>query len=167
MIYLSDISAPPLLDMILACAGNRLLRVYADHPDVNRGEKLWNLLDRIEELDCLYGTRHISPFFSSLGPAPNLKAFRLRDDSAGGERRRQPREPPKMFRGCFPSLRKLHLAVWVTWPTGLFKGLRSLELGFDAYDLLNLTLVLDVLRESPLLEFFRIAGYFEAAAKKI
>ena len=115
--------------MILACAGDRLLRVYVDHPDVNRVEKLWKLLDRIGELDCLYGTRHISPFLSSLGTAPNLKVFRLRDDSADNNRRWQPREPPKVSRGCFPSLLKLHLAVWVTWPTGLSKDLRSLELG--------------------------------------
>ena len=138
--------------MILACAANRLLRVYVDHPDVNCEEKLWKLLDRIEELDCSYGTRHISPFLSSLGPAPNLKVFGLRDDSAGNERRQQPQELPKVFRGCFPSLCKLHLAVWVTWPTGLFKDLRSLELGFDAYSLFNLTLALGALRESPLLE---------------
>jgi len=148
--------------MILACAGGRLFRVYVDHPDVNRGEKLWKLLDRIEELDCSYGTRHVSPFLSSLGPAPNLKVFRLRDedqdsvDDDGPERRQ---DLPKVFQGCLPSLRELHLAVAMTWPAGLFKDLRSLELGSDAYYAFDPTLVLDVLRESPLLENIRLIGH--------
>ena len=161
MIYLSDITTPPLLDMILAYAGNRLLRVYVDHPDINRGEKLWKLLDRIEELDCSYGTRHISPFLSSLGPAPNLKVFRVRDEDQDFEDDDRPwqQDMSKVFRGCLPLLRELHFAVSVTWPAGLFKDLRSLELGFDANGLLDPTLVLDVLRESPLLENLRLIGH--------
>ena len=47
----------------------------------------------------------------------------------------------------------------VTWPTGLFKDLRSLELGFNAYSLFNLTLVLGALRESPLLENLCLLGH--------
>ena len=161
-IYLSDITAPLLLDMILAYAGERLFRVYVDHPDSNRGAKLWKLLDRIEELDCSYGTYHISPFLSSLGPAPNLKVFRLHDedqDPMDDDIPQQRRELPKVFRGCLPSLRELHLTVAVTWPAGLFKDLRSLELGADADDDFSPTLVLDVLRESPLLENLHLVGY--------
>jgi len=147
--------------MILAYAGDRLLRVYVDHPDINRGEKLWKLLDRIEELDCSYGTCHISPFLSSLGPAPNLKVFRLRDEDQDFEDDDRPwqQDLSKVFRGCLPLLRELHFEVSVTWPAGLFKDLRSLELGFDTDGLLDPTLVFDVLRESPLLENLRLIGH--------
>ena len=151
--------------MILAYAGDRLLRVYVDHPDINRGEKLWKLLDRIEELDCSYGTHQISPFLSSLGPAPNLKVFKLHDEDQDFEDDDGPWQQPwqqdlsKVFQGCLPLLRELHFAVSVTWPAGLFKDLRSLELGFDANGLLDPTLVLDVLRQSPLLENLRLIGH--------
>ena len=160
-VYLSDLAAPPLLNMILTYAGKRLFRVHIDHPNTSRGAILWKHPYRIEELDCSYGTRHISPFLSSLGPAPNLKVLRLYDgdrDSADDNRRRQQRKLPKVFRGCLPSLRELHLAVAATWPAGLFKDLRSLELGADADDVLSPTLVIDVLRESPLLENLRLIG---------
>ena len=161
-IYLSDISAPPLLDMIIAYAGDRLLRVYVDHPDINRGEKLWKFIDRIEELDFSYGTGRTFSFLSSLGPAPNLKLLKLRDegqDSMNDNRHRLAQHLPKAFQGFLPSLRELHLAVVMTWPAGLFKDLRSLELGSDARDIFDPILVLDVLRESPLLESIRLTGH--------
>ena len=152
--------------MTLKYAGQRLLRVHIDHPDFKRGAKLWKLVKRIEELDCSYATRHISPFISSLGSAPNLKVLRLRDvdrDPADTSRRGQRKQLPKIFRGSMPSLRELCLtiAVAVTWPPGLFKNLRSFELGVDAEEALCSTLVLDVLRESPLLENLHLVGSCE------
>jgi len=101
------------------------------------------------------------PFLSSLGPTPDLKVFRLSDedqDSMNDNRHRLGQHLPKAFQGCLPSLRELHLAVPMTWPAGLFKDLRSLEFGSDTHDLFNLTLVLDVLRESPLLENLHLTG---------
>jgi len=153
-IYLSNIAAPPLLDMILTYAGKRLLRVHVDDPNVNREAKLWNLVDKIEELDCSYATYHVSPFLSSLGPAPNLKILRLRDDDPdpADDGHGQQQKLPELFQGCLPSLRELHLAIAVTWPTGLFKSLRSFELVLNPDHPFCSTLVLDVLRESPLLE---------------
>ena len=65
---------------------------------------------------------------------------------------------PKAFQGCLPSLRELHLAVVMTWPADLFKDLRSLKLGSDARDIFDPILVLDILRESPLLESIRLIG---------
>ena len=149
--------------MTLTYAGKRLLKVYVDHPDVKRWTKLWKLIDRIEELDFSYGTHHISPFLSSLGPAPNLKVLRLRDVGPNDRRRGQQRRLPKIFKGCLPSLRELSLtiAVAMSWPTGLFKDLRSFDLGVDADDPICSTLVLDVLRESPLLENLRLVGSCE------
>ena len=136
-IYLSDIFALPLLDIILACTDDRLLTVHVHYPNINRGERLWKLLYRIEELDYLYGTRHIFPFLSSLGPAPNLKVLRLRDEDQDfeGDDRPWQQDLSKVVRGCLPLLRELHLAVSVTWLAGLFKDLRSLEFSFDADDI--------------------------------
>jgi len=158
-IYLSD-TTPPLLDMILTYAGERLFRVHVDHPDIGRGAKLWKLVDRIEELDCSYGTRHTPLFLSSSVPAQNLRAFRLCDRqvySGPGLRR----ELPRIFRGCLPSLREVSLAIAVTWPIGIFKDLRSFELGVNAEDPIYPILVLDVLRKSPLLENLRLVGHCE------
>jgi hypothetical protein len=59
-----------------------------------------------------------------------------------------------------PSLRELHLAITVPsgWPVGLFKDLRSFELGVNARYNISRIHVLDVLRESPLLENLRLVG---------
>ena len=151
-IYLSDIT-PPLFDMILAYAGKRLLKVHANHPDIHRVTKLWGLVNQIEELECWSGTPKLFPFLTSLGPAPNLKVFQLRDGPDLVQL-----ILPKIFRGRFPSLRQLCLAMWVTWPAGLFKNLRSFELGIDHRDDISPTQVLDVLRESPLLENLHLTG---------
>jgi len=146
--------------MILTYARERVFRVHVDHPDLNRGAKLWKLVDRIEELDCSCGTHYLYPFLSSPAPAPNLKAFRLRQCRSYNELWR-PRGLPKMFQGHLPSLREVSLKIAVTWPIGLFKDLRSFELGVNAEDLISPILVLDVLRESPLLENLHLVGRCE------
>ena len=67
-----------------------------------------------------------------------------------------------LFQGCLPSLHEVSLATAVTWPIGLFKDLRSFELGVNAGDPISPILVLDVLRESPLLENLRLIGCCES-----
>ena len=106
------------------------------------------------KIDFSYGTGRIFPFLSSLGPAPDLKAFRLRDedqDSMDDNRHRR-------GHGCLPSFHKLHLTVTMTWPADSFKDLRLPEFCSDAHELFNPTLVLEVLRESPLLENLYLVG---------
>jgi len=69
-IYLTQ-TTPPLFDMILAHAGDRLFTVYVDHHDTNRLAVLWELVGRIEELHYSTGLGQLAPFLSSFGPAPN------------------------------------------------------------------------------------------------
>ena len=65
--------------MTLTYACNRPFKVHVDHLDINRVAKLWEFVDSIEELDCWLGIHANLPFLSSLGPASNLKVFRLRN----------------------------------------------------------------------------------------
>ena len=146
--------------MISAYVGKRLFKVYVDHPCIDRVAKLWKFVDRIEELYCWYGNLTILSFLASLGSASNLKVFRLRD-GLQGLTGWQPRNLPNLFQGCLPSLRELSLATPTTWQIGLFKNLRSFELGVNPDRPISPTHVLDALRESPSLESFRLAGRCE------
>lgn len=164
-IHLSNAN-PPLLDMIIAHSGKRMLKVHLDYPpDTSRRAELRGLLERIEELNCSYWTSDLPSFLYSLSPAPNLKILRFsvegQNDYTFG-----PRRLSLIFQGYLPSLRELSFGVAVTWPVGLFKGLRSLELGVDPEDLLHLPPLLDALRGSPLLENLHVAGSFLLPRRK-
>ena len=142
--------------MILTHAGKRLFKVYVNHPDIDRVEKLRRLADRIEEFDCRFWTPQIFCFLASPGPAPNLKVFRLHDGVQVPAD--EPRlELPKLFGGFLPSLRKLSLTSAI-WPTGLFKALRSFKLGTSPRQVISPDHVLDALRESPSLETLHLVG---------
>jgi len=147
----------PLLDMTLAYSGNRLFTVVVDDPDLERLPMLWKLVDRIEELRYVEHLRQIVPFFSSLGPAPNLRVLSLLPVvSVGrGDTSFLVRSLPVIFAGCLPSLRDLTLTHTVTWPTGLFKGLTSFDCSTPD---LSLDHVLDVLRGSPSIEVLVLDG---------
>ena len=157
-IYLKQ-TTTRLLDMILAHAGNRLLTVHVDHPNLNRFARLWNLVDRIEELHYSIRLEQLAPFLSSLGPAPNLEVLDLHPVlTLGIEESTLAVNLPVVFSGCLPSLRDLTLNNTVTWPAGLFRGLISLECGTLDHYPISPGHVLDVLRESPSIEFIRVVG---------
>ena len=66
---------------------------------------------------------------------------------------------PNIFQGCLPSLRELSLATAVTWSAGLFKDLHSFEFDTNPEDPIPPGHVLEVLRESPLLENLHLVGH--------
>ena len=153
-------TTPPLFDMILKCAGNRLFTVYVDHRGLNRVAKLWGLVHRIKELHYSIRLGQLAPFLSSLGPAPNLKALHLRPEVRVGVEQPTSVRLPTIFSGRLPSLRDLTLTNMATWPTGLFRGLVSFECGTYDHFPVSPVHVLDVLRESPSIEFLRVVGYY-------
>ena len=156
-IYLQQTTVP-LLDMALAHAGNRLLTVYIDHHDLDRFAALWKIIDRIEELHYFTHLRQLVPLLSSFGPAPNLKVLDLRPVLTVGREEPIPLiSLPVIFSGCLSSLRDLTLANTVAWPAGLFKSLTSFEYSTPHYPISPVH-VLDALRESPSIEFIRLAG---------
>ena len=63
----------PLLNMILASAGNQLFTVHIDHDDLDRLPKLWELVDRIKELHCSIGLHRLALLLSS----GSLSSFRV------------------------------------------------------------------------------------------
>ena len=73
----TSVKLPPLLDTILAHAGNQLFIIHANHRDFERHAKLWVLVHRFEEFHYSAELRDLTPFLASLGPAPNLKVLRL------------------------------------------------------------------------------------------
>ena len=156
-IYISD-TPPLLLQMTIKHAGERLFKVYIDRSDMYRISKMWEVIDRMEELHCWFGAQMMFTFLAAMGPAPNLKILRLCDKSQSLADFISPRELPKLFGGHMPLLRELCLTTSATWPTGLFKGLRSLELGFDPQHVISPTHILQVLRKSPLLESLHLVG---------
>ncbi|KAF9645214.1 hypothetical protein BDM02DRAFT_3120580 [Thelephora ganbajun] len=158
-IYLEH-TTTPLLDMVLARAGNRFFTVHVNHRDLDRLAKLWKLVYRIEELHYTTGLRQLVPFLSSLGPAPNLKVLHLRPQPTIGIGEPRPLiSLPDIFSAHLPSLRDLALTNTVTWPTGLFRGLTAFECGaFEHYPISPFH-VLDVLRESPSIEFVQLIGH--------
>ena len=148
-----------LLDVILANAGNRLFTVYVDHRDFGRLAKLWERFDRVEELHyTLDGTEGLTPFITSLGPAPNLKALYLQPGFVAG-----PIQPaadlPVIFSGCFPSLRSITFSNTIVWPPGVFKGLVSFEYGASEQYFISGYHALDVLQHSPSIESLRLVGF--------
>jgi len=158
-IYLSQ-TPPPLLDMALACAGNQGLTVHADNRDLERHAKLWVLADRIEELYYSARLGDLAPFLASLGPAPNLKVLHIRPEPnvKGIEELMTYIAIPTIFSGRLPLLRNLALTHTAVWPAGLFRGLVSFECGnFDHFPL-SPTHVLDVIRESPVIESLCLMG---------
>ena len=149
----------PLFDMILAYSGNRLFTVYVDHPDLTRLIMLWKLVDRIEELHYFNDLRQITPFFSSLGPAPNLKVLDVVPVvTVEGIQRASLliRDLPVIFSGRLPSLRDLTLTNTVGWPAGLFKGLSSFNYSTPSHFPISPIHILGVLRNSPSIEFIRL-----------
>ena len=150
--------------MILARADNQLFTVHVDHHDLDRLSILWKLADRIEELHYSTKLRLLPSFLSSFGPAPNLKVIHLRPELTVGIEEPTPLiNLPVIFSGCLPSLRDLSLTNTVTWPTGLFRGLVSFECGTLDHYPISPVHVLDVLRESPSLEYIRLVGYCETS----
>ena len=159
-IYLSSVT-PPLLDTILTHTGKRLLKIHIDCPEIGRRPRarLQKVVDRIEELDCWVGTDKIFSFLSSLGPVPNLKAFRLRNEVDGVAADNGWEQLPVIFQDDgLASLPELSLTTTVIWPFGLFRGIRSFELGAGPRAHFSPTHFLDVLRESPLVEDVRLVG---------
>ena len=158
-IYLSQTS-PPLLDMILARAGNQLFTIYADHRDFDRFAKLWILVPRFEEFHYSVELEDLVPFLASLGPAPNLKVLCLRPESflEVFDEEMSRYTIPTIFLGRLPSLRHLSLSKTVVWPTGLFRGLTSFECGTIDHFPVFPDHVLDAIRGSPLIESLRVVG---------
>ena len=68
---------------------------------------------------------------------------------------------PIIFSGCLPSLHDLTLTNTVTWPAGLFRGLTSFVCGALDHYPISPVHVLDVIRESPSIEFLRLVGCCE------
>ena len=118
----------PLLDVILAHAGNQLFIVYVHQRDHNRLPMLWKLVDRIKELRYFDCPRKLAPFLFSLGPAPNLKVLYLRP-TLTIEEPKPLISLPVIFSGCLPSLRHLDPSNMVTWPAGLFRRFSSFKCG--------------------------------------
>jgi len=145
--------------MILAHAGDQLFTVYVDHHDTNCLAALWKLVERIEELHFSTGLGQLAPFLSSLGPAPNLRVLHLRPElTTGNEDPISLISLPAIFSGCLTSLRDLTLTKTIIWPTGLFKDLTSFECGaLEQYPISPIH-VMDVLRDSPSIEFVRLTG---------
>ena len=158
-IYLSQ-TPPPLLDMILARAGNQLFTIHADHGDFERYASLWVLVRRFEEFHYSAELGDLAPFLASLGPAPNLKVLRLRPESYQQviDERMTRNTIPTIFSGCLPSLRHLSLPKTVVWPAGLFKGLTSLECGTISSFPVFPSFIFDALRGSPLIESLHVVG---------
>ena len=146
--------------MTLAHAGNQLFEVYVDqYYRLDRFARLWKLVDRIEALYFIIGFGFLHDFLSSLGPAPNLKVLCFRPMMYMiWEWTPVVDLPAEMFSGCFPSLRNLSLPNADTWPIGLFKRLTSFECGDLGYRPIPPVRVLDILRESPSIEFIRLVG---------
>ena len=151
IIYLKQTTVP-LLDMILAHAGNQLFTVHIDHHELDRLPKLWELVDRFEELHCSTELDKLAPFLSSLGPAPNLKVLHFRPELTAGTI-----GLPVIFSGSLPSLRRLTLTT-IFWPDGLFKGLVSLDCGTTEMAPLSPVHLMNVLRDSPSIESIRFVG---------
>jgi len=141
--------------MILAHACNQLFTVHIDHRDLDRLPKLWERVDRIEELHCSTGLDQLAPFLSSLGPAPNLKALHFRKELTAGTD--NPISLPVIFSGSLPSLRHLTLTT-ILWPDGLFKNLASLDCGTAEMSPLSPVHLMNVLRDSPSIESVRFVG---------
>ena len=142
-------TTPPLLDMILAHAGVQLFSIHIDHDDLGRLPKLWELVDRMEELHCSDGLQQLVEILPSLGAAPNLKVLRLQPGIQG---------LPAIFSGSLPSLRHLTLTEVIFWPPGLFKGLVSFECGALEMSPLSPVHLMNVLKDSPSIEYVRLAG---------
>lgn len=146
----------PLLDVILAHAGNQLFIVYVHQRDYNRLPMLWKLIDRIRELRYFDCPRKLAP---SLGPAPNLKVLYLRPLLTIEEP-----EPlislPVIFSGCLPSLRHLDPSNTVTWPVGLFRRLSSFRCRILDHFPISPVHVLDVIWESPLIKHTHLRGCY-------
>jgi len=141
--------------MILAHAGNQLFTVHIDHHDPHRLPKLWELVDRFEELHCSTGSEKLAPLLSSLGPAPNLKVLHFLPDLAPGTANLV--NLPVIFSGSLPSLRRLTLTT-IVWPDGLFKGLVSLDCGTTEMSPLSPVHLMNVLRDNPSIESIRFVG---------
>jgi len=158
-VYLKQTTAQ-LLDMVLAHSGNQLFTVYVDCHDFSRLAKVWKLVGRIEEFHYSAGLRELTPFISSLGPAPNLKVLHLRPEFNIELEELMPSVVlPTIFSGCLPSLRDLVLTKTLIWPAGLFRGLTSFECGaIDYYPGTSPYLVMDALRGSSSIELLRLVG---------
>lgn len=141
--------------MILAHAGNQLFTVHINHPDLDRLAKLWELVDRIEELHCSTGLHSLAQLLSSLGPARNLKVLRFHPELTAGMDNSI--GLPVIFSGSMPSLRRLTLTS-IFWPDGLFKNLVSLECGTTEMSPLSPAHLMNVLQDSPSIESIRFVG---------
>ena len=148
----------PLLDMILARAGNRLFTVYVDDHDLDRLAKLWELFDRVEELHYTHdGIEELTPFITSLGPAPNLKALYLQPGSAT-RHITAVNKLPVIFSGCLPLLRTIAFSNTIAWPPGLFRDLVSFECGASKHHPISASHALDAIRGSPSIKFICLVG---------
>ena len=146
--------------MILACAGNQLFTIHADHHDFDRHAKLWVLVHRFEEFHYSAKLGDLAPFLASLGPAPNLKVLHLTPESSIPvlDETMSRNTIPTIFAGCLPLLRHLSLPETIVWPTGLFRGLTSFECGNHPYFPVFPAHVFDVIRGSPLIESIHVVG---------
>ena len=158
IIHLKHTTAP-LLDLILAHAGNRLFTVYVDHHDFDRLARLWERFDRVEELHYIHdGIENLTTFISSLGPAPNLKALHLQPGLGTGPVLGLTKLNPLIFSGCSPSLRTIKFSNSITWPIFLFRDLVSFEYGDSENCLISVIHVFEAIRESPSIKFIRLVG---------
>ena len=158
-IYL-DQTPPPLLDMVLARAGNQLFTVHADHHDLERHAELWVLANRFKELHYSASLKDLAPFLASLGPAPNLKVLHLRPAAGvvSSDELASLITIQNIFSGRLPLLRNLVLTNTAIWPYDLFRNLTSFECGVSSHFPISPAHVFDVLRESPLIESLRVVG---------
>jgi hypothetical protein len=98
---------------------------------------------RLEEFDADVGQGSIA--YEKLDfPAPNLKSLSLRWWNPVSS------AFPSMFNNQFPSLRKLDLSNFTTWPSGLFMNLTSLALRHREKEVSGMEF-LDVLQVNPTL----------------
>lgn len=151
-------TSPPLLDMILDHAGNRLLTVFVNRDDVDSYARLWSVVDRIEELHYSTDIQKLVPLLSSLGPALNLKILELAPEHMDIEM-----EPlvdlPVIFSGSLPLLRNLTLTDVAVGCAGVFKDLVSFNCRVLLPQPISPVYALEVFRESPSIETIRMNCY--------
>ena len=161
VINLEETNAP-LLDMILAHSGNRLLTVFINRDDLDRCAKLWSAVDRIEELHYTTNLQKLVPLLSSLGPALNLKVLELAPEQMDVEVEEYSIplvNLPVIFSGSLPSLRNLSLTNAAVGSAGVFKDLISFDCRVLLPQPISPVYVLEVFRESPSIESIRMNCY--------
>lgn len=149
----------PLLDMVLARAGNQLFTVYANYHDLEDHATLSVLIDRIEELYYSAGFEYLASLIAV--SAPNLKVLHLRPESniqGVGDMMRYITVPTVFDSSRFPLLRDLAITNAAILLSGPFKGLTSFECDISDRPATSPARVFGAIQESPLIETLRLVG---------